>query len=142
MNGSGGIAGSLGYDGIVNDCFNTGAVNGSSGYAGGIVGWGSSYGGTITNCYNTGTVYSVNSMNAGGIVGDGAYVEVTNCYYLDSCGAAGGGTAKTEEEFNSGEVAWLLQNGQETQTQPKRSGRSPSRQKAKISLCGMRTRMA
>ena len=36
------------------------------------------------------------------------YGTVTNCFYLDTCGAAGEGTAKTEAQFASGEVAWLL----------------------------------
>ncbi len=96
---------------VIENCYNTGSVTaGDSGSAGGIAGSTCN----IKNCYNTGTVSG--GGNAGGILVDNedkALVE--NCYYLDTCGAGGKGTAKTADEFSSGEVAYLLQAGQSAQ---------------------------
>ena len=96
---------------VIENCYNTGSVTaGDSGSAGGIAGSTCN----IKNCYNTGTVSS--GGNAGGILVDNedkALVE--NCYYLYTCGAGGKGTAKTADEFASGEVAYLLQAGQSAQ---------------------------
>ena len=96
--------------GDVKNCYNTGTVSGNAG-VGGVVG--NNYAG-VENCCNVGTVRGED--NAGGVVGqntnDG---RAQNGYYLDVCGAAGEGTAKTAEQFASGEVAWLLQNGQDSQ---------------------------
>ena len=39
---------------------------------------------------------------------------ITNCYYLNACGTAQG-TKITEEQLRNGEVAYLLQNGRNTQ---------------------------
>ena len=105
----------------VQNCYNTGKVteicSGSTKSAGGVVGrnYSGSRTSAVTNCYNTGSV-SGTGDNVGGVAGSNTNGTVTNCYYLDSCGAAGEyGTNKTEAEFNSGEIAWLLQNGQNTQ---------------------------
>ena len=89
---------------------NSGA--GRATYAGGIAGLNSS--GTIQNCSDTGE--AIGSKYSGGITG--LYTKWTgeNCYYLDTIQFWGGlGEAKTAEQFASGQVAWLLQNGQETQ---------------------------
>ena len=120
--------------GTVTNCYNTGNVTGTGDYAGGLCGWNSS--GTVTNCYNTGSVSG--NRYVGGVCGDnyggtmtncyytgsvtGSYYvgglcgtnsgTVTNCYYLNTCGAAGVGTSKTADEFASGEVAWLLSTGE------------------------------
>ncbi len=123
--GRGNVGGVVGVieSGSVNDCYNTGTVTGSEdgSNAGGVVGVvgtdrGSEYKSTVSNCYNTGDVTgSGGSSNVGGVVGSivvGNY-EVTNCYYLDTCGAGGSGTSKTASEFASGDVAWLLQDGQD-----------------------------
>ncbi len=111
----GGIVGQNVASGSIENCYNTGTVSGSN-RVGGIAG-NDYYGGTFENCYNAGTV-SGSGEYIGGIVGyhgsSGSSVE--GCYYLDTCGAEGQGTAKTEDAFNSGEVAYLLQNGQDTQT--------------------------
>ncbi len=110
---TGGIVGS--NHGVISDCISNCAVSGSTDkdYIGGITGY-NDYSGSIKNCYNTGTVSSTNTY-IGGIAGssDGS---IENCYYLDtSCNAGGGGTSKTAGQFSSGEVAWLLQNGQDAQ---------------------------
>ena len=128
----GGVCG--GNSGTVTNCYNTGSVEGNE-IVGGVCGRNSS---TVTNCYNSGSVegnYSVGGVcglnyitvtncyntgsvegnsNVGGVCGN-SFGNVTNCYYLNTCGAAGVGTSKTADEFASGEVAWLLQNGQTEQ---------------------------
>ena len=118
--------------GSVENCYNTGAVSGS-GDVGGIVGYNNSdpYSGnvsTVKNCYNTGAVISGNSSNVGGVVGQIATGDVSDCYYLNTSAAEGIGSvtepddtevtnveSKTAEQYASGEVAWLLQSGQAEQ---------------------------
>lgn len=85
-------------------------------YTGGIC---SNNSGTIQNCTYAGTIDSQNS--AGGICGSN-YGTITNCYWLEGTCPTGIGhgngeaTSKTKEQFASGEVTYLLQNGQTTQT--------------------------
>ena len=99
----GGIVGMLELAYIV-DSYNTGVVSGSSG-VGGIVGF--AYTSChITNCYNVGTVNG--RRDVGGVLGENSYSYVENSYYLNTCGAAGEGIAKSAEAFASGEVAYLL----------------------------------
>ena len=106
---SGGIVG-LTSDATVQDCGNTGAVTKpdyNNSLYGGIVGEADSEL-TIQNCYNT------DSNTAAKICG-GIFYTPLNCYYLPndtgSSGSIGTGiTAKTAEQFASGEVAFLLQN--------------------------------
>jgi len=93
-------------EGTVANCYSIGDVRGRE-YIGGVVGYNA---GVITNCYNTGTVDG--GRYVGGMVGlnEGT---ITNCYYLDTCGASDiNAVSKTSEEFKSGEVAYLLQEGQ------------------------------
>lgn len=83
---------------------------------------GNNYTGTITNCYNTGSV-SGTGVNVGGVIGrNESNASITNCYYDstiytgNAIGANDGTTEKVEgktiEQFKTGEVAYLLQNGQ------------------------------
>ena len=105
----GGVCGYNDNSGTITNCYNTGAVSGVT--AGGVCGWNDN--GKITNCYNTGTV---SGGYAGGVCGyNGGTIE--NCYFLSGTATGGiggsGGTAtnvegKTEEQFTSGEAAWLL----------------------------------
>lgn len=101
--------------GTIQNCTYAGTIN-SQNSAGGICG--SNYG-TVENCYTTGTVNSQNY--AGGICGSN-YGTITNCYWLEGTCPTGIGhgngeaTSKTKEQFASGEVTYLLQNGQTTQT--------------------------
>ena len=99
----GGLCGVNG-GGTVTNCYNTGKVTGSY-TIGGLCGMNM---GSLYNCCNTGSV--TGTAGVGGVCG-GNYNTVTNCYYLDTCGAAGEGTSKTAEQFQSGEVAWLLGEG-------------------------------
>lgn len=105
----GGIVGQA-RSAAVQDCGNTGTVTKTEngGYYGGIIGLAES-GSTIENCYNT------DKNTAAKICGYG-WCSPSNCYYLadapDSSGSTVTGiTAKTQAQFASGEVAYLLQNG-------------------------------
>ena len=114
----GGVAGW--NDGSVENCYNTGKVSGGAG-VGGVVGYNSS---TVENCYNIG---EVSGSPVGGVVGYNIS-SVTNCYFLQRTAESGIGKnegtssnveARTDDAFHSGEVAWLLENGQaEDQTTP------------------------
>ncbi len=116
----GGIAGT--NKGKIENCYNAGSIDGSL-YIGGIAGLNN---GTIENCYNTSVItdhFSSFSFS-GAIAGqNGGAATVKNCYYLEKDGLEGIGTSgsggtvektesKTENEFNSGAVTWLLQKGQ------------------------------
>ena len=106
----GGVCGT--NNGNVTNCYNTGSVTGSL-YVGGVCGnsWGN-----VTNCYNTGSV--AGNRYVGGVCGEN-YTTVTNCYYqkdmaaggINGSDAAEQAEAKTAEQFQSGEVAWLLGEG-------------------------------
>ena len=123
----------------VQRCFNSGAVTGNRSPIGGIVGQAITT--TVQDCGNTGAVTGAdNNEYCGGIAGStnstssikncyNAYSTITypicaftpsdttllNCYYLaDNPGTDP--SAKTEAQFNSGEVAYLLQNGERTDT--------------------------
>ena len=126
---TGGVAGQnvcsqSGPKSTVENCYNIGDVSGS-GDVGGVVGHNNNsnyFISTVKNCYNTGAVISGNSSNVGGVVGQIATGDVSDCYYLGQEGlpGIGSGTAtnvvsKAAEQFASGEVAWLLQRWQNEQ---------------------------
>lgn len=132
---TGGIAGrnvseNSGSGSTVENCYNIGDVSGS-GDVGGVVGHNNNsnvYTSTVKNCYNTGAVISGNSSNVGGVVGQIATGDVSDCYYLGQEGLPGIGSVtgetgtkveniipKTAGQFASGEVAWLLQRWQNEQ---------------------------
>ena len=113
----GGVVGYSSGGASVTNCYNTGEVSGGED-VGGVVGGNDS--GTVTNCYNIGEVSGPDSV--GGVVGDNRDT-VENCYYQIDKGATVGignettadtskAEGKTDAQFASGEVAWLLQNGQ------------------------------
>lgn len=132
----GGIAG-YAADTTVQRCVNSGAVTSKYSKIGGIVGTANRA--TVQDCGNIGTVTKRgNGSEYGGIIGEasgnptiqncynadkntaakicgGIFYTPLNCYYLpDDTGSSGstvtGITAKTAEQFASGEVAYLLQN--------------------------------
>lgn len=112
---TGGIVGLLMNGGTIRNCYCTGIVR-CQGYGGGggIAGM-SSGNSTIENCYFAGSIsseYGPAEM-IGPIVGSmyADYVNPTNCFYLEGCGASGKGTSMTEAQFKSGEVASLLGEG-------------------------------
>ncbi len=106
--------------GSVENCYNTGNVSG--GVSGGVVGYNdSSASGSVTNCYNTGSVSD--GTYTGGVVGQNISASVANCYYQTGKGATVGignettadtskAEGKTDAQFASGEVAYLLQSKQ------------------------------
>ncbi len=104
----GGVMGMISYSTIEN-CYNMGSVNGNN-TVGGVLGYDFSSAvdspAIMSNCYNAGSVNGTNYV--GGVLGSGSITRIIKCYYLDTCGAAGQGTAKTAEQFASGEVAYLL----------------------------------
>ena len=104
----GGIVGT--NNDVVENCYNTGAISGDENI-GGIAG--DYYNGTLENCYNTGAISG--NEDIGGIAGDIGSLASTleNCYYLgDTPDSSDMGTVKSKDEFKSGEVALLLQDGQ------------------------------
>ena len=132
---TGGVAGQnvcsqSGPKSTVENCYNIGDVSGS-GDVGGVVGHNNNsnyFISTVKNCYNTGAVISGNSSNVGGVVGQIATGDVSDCYYLGQEGLPGIGSVtgetgtkveniitKTAGHFASGEVAWLLQRWQNEQ---------------------------
>ena len=113
------VGGVIGYnkkDGTVTNCYNTGYVSGAAGLVGGVIGYNR---GTITNCYNTGGVSG--DSYVGGVSGYNSGGTITNCYYNSSIytGNAIGDVdrnatcekveGKTTEQYETGEVAYLLQ---------------------------------
>ena len=114
-----GLFGYVDTGGTVKDLSVSGSVSVSGGeYVGGVVGYNS---GTVENCYNTG---NISGGIIGGVVGWNDGANVTNCYFLQTAdvnkdlpGIGFGGEGqeaiqKTADAFHSGEVAWLLENGQ------------------------------
>ena len=109
----GGIVGYADYV-TVQDCGNTGTVtmtDSAGAYYGGIIGAVFGYS-TIENCYNT------DSNTTAGIYAGMSRCDLSNCYYLPDDTSSSGSTgtdiiAKTQAQFNSGEVAYLLQNERE-----------------------------
>ena len=116
----GGVSGFNGKD--IKNCYNTGevsvAVDGGS--VGGVCGENGDYGSTITNCYNTGKVKGSGASAVGDVCGMNADT-IKNCYFLTGTADKGIGvgsgeaTKKTDSQFKSGEVAWLLNGSQNPQ---------------------------
>ena len=112
------VGGVCGFNsaGTITNCYNTGTVSGSHSASGVCA---DNYG-TITNCYNTGAVSG--SDGVGGVCVDN-YGTITNCYY-DSDKYIGNAVenkdesavadveGKTTAQFKSGEVAYLLSQGE------------------------------
>ncbi len=94
--------------GSIENCSNSGTVTGTV-IVGGICGV--NYG-SITTCSNSGPVTGSIADGICGVNGNGS--SITNCYWLEGTAGAGVGsgdgtvTAKSDEQYASGEVAWLL----------------------------------
>jgi len=77
------------------NCYNAGSVASStsgSAISGGIVGLQNSFFLSITNCYNIGSITASSPLGglnqrAGGIVGNGSGMNITNCYFLQGTAA-------------------------------------------------------
>lgn len=109
-------------DAYITNCYNTGEVSGNRA-VGGVCGQNAN---SITNCHNIGNITgTAEDCEVGSVCGDTSDGgSITNCYYLPAPSRAMGGVymtddvagqveAKTAEEFASGEVAYLLQKGNE-----------------------------
>lgn len=133
---TGGICGYNDAAGTVSICYNTGAVSGKK-YVGGVCGYNknttincynmgtvsgktTSIGGIcgynkvlVSNCYNAGTVSSGGRNYVGSVCGyNHSASSFQNCYYLITGEEKGNyGVAMTQEQFASGEVCWLLNDG-------------------------------
>ena len=93
---AGGIVGN--FSGEILNCYNTGSVKGL--WVAGIADWTRNI--SIKNCYNVGKLESSISISSiGGIVGSiydaSDSINITNNYYLDSCGAIYGKRIRNEE---------------------------------------------
>lgn len=100
------------------NCYNTGSVTG--GYmVGGICGCNDSFttSGQIENCYNIGTINTItndNDCKRNIAVIENEKAVVNNCYYLEDNYIAeeDGASGRDADDFASGEIAYLLQEGQ------------------------------
>lgn len=97
---------------VIENCFSSAVVQAAY-LCGGIAGM--TYG-TIRNCYFAGkiSVEDTSHNNENAIANDNNnHGTLENCYYLDTCGLTSErAKAKTAEQFASGQVAFLLQDGQ------------------------------
>ncbi|NPV89324.1 MAG: hypothetical protein HPY50_00930 [Firmicutes bacterium] len=120
--GTSGIGGVVGYSSgtaTVQNCYNTGSVNGSAdpGYIGGVVGY--LVRGTVVNCYNTGSV--TGSSTVGGVVGYGsdATTQIQYCYNTGSItgssnkigGVVGESNGAVKYCYNAGVVSGVSYTG-------------------------------
>jgi hypothetical protein len=125
----GGVVGYTNIGGNVSYCANLGSVtatktsNSGGEYIGGILGYSNNSTATVKNCYNYGAVSDDNSnAKCGAIVGwiknysssryNNNYYLVgsSKCAYYNSNSKAIEENYKTEEQFKSGEVCYLLNN--------------------------------
>ena len=123
----GGVCGNN-FNGKLLNCYNTGAVIGTGWYIGGVCGIVNN-GGTIQNCYSTGTVGGSSDSSVGGVCGmNNRGGTISNCYFDSSkCEKSAVGLnnnatvekteGKTTTQFESGEVAYLLNNSVSDGTQ-------------------------
>lgn len=107
------IGGFTGYNsgGTIINSYNTGDVNGTGNYVGGFAGYNNK--GTIKNSYTTANVEGTENVDS--FIGvNSKSTTIKNNYYLadNEADAVYGTNFKTEAQFNSGEVAYLLQSEQ------------------------------
>lgn len=110
--GAGGIVGIAMGNASVSECYNTGSVTGNAlllSVAAGIVGATLQESNVyVYSCYNVGTLSAINKGGIFGLIspinpmkGEGP-IEVSNCYYLNTCGGTTNyGTSMTSEEMKT-----------------------------------------
>ena len=112
----GGVCGINSKKGVITNCFNKGTVSGADFSVGGVCG-NNQLNCTIKSCYNTGSVHGIGDSAVGGVCGYGYGGTTKNCYYLSGTATRGIGgkydvsgnaEERSKEQFESGEVAWLL----------------------------------
>ncbi|MDE7179518.1 MAG: hypothetical protein K2O59_17105 [Lachnospiraceae bacterium] len=105
------VGGICGYNkNTTADCYNMGSINGKRTSIGGICGYNRA---SVSNCFNTGAVSNGGRKYIGSICGyNHSQSSFLNCYYLITGEEKGNyGVAMTQEQFASGEVCWLLNDG-------------------------------
>lgn len=114
------IGGVVGYmrDSVqILNCANVGTVTASSNDAlvGGVLGYVNAKGASLRNCYNYGKVQNGNGVYCGAVIGlpkSYSTSNVTNNYYLEgSASDSIHSNARPKSAFESGEVAYALNNG-------------------------------
>lgn len=115
------VGGVAGYANTIQNCYNTGnvSISGSSkksdSHVGGVVGY-VKEDNSAENCYNTGKVSASNTIHLDYI--SGVANSATNFFYpndiifIDNVVNNNIGVSTPKAQFNSGEVAWKLQNHQ------------------------------
>lgn len=105
---AGGIVGISAYnENVIENCYNTGAVTAlaadslNQSGCGGIVGFARSNKIKLHNCYNAGSINGVDGFAGGIIGGEVEQDSVSNCYYLNTCGAQGVGVAMDEDAMRT-----------------------------------------
>ena len=101
---------------VIENCYNTGLIEGKHNNAGGLVG-SIKYDANvnIANSYNVGFVVSYGTqLDNDALVGEvKSDIKVTNCYYLKVAGVkASYGMSAKLEEFENGDVAYALHQGE------------------------------
>lgn len=110
----GGITGS--NKGELNNCANYGTVTGNFD-VGGLIGITTSKtDANLTSCFNYGDIHRTGTGTSGVLCGGDIAISATNCFYNSSATypsgvATNGATAKSANDFASGAVAYLLNNG-------------------------------
>lgn len=95
------------------NCYNTGRISASGKYFGGMIGYIS---GSVQNCFSFGD--NISKSDYSGSICGSAY-KIQNCYCKGATDTdIGDGTfTKTDAQFSSGEVTYLLNNGENNGTQ-------------------------
>lgn len=109
VSGNDNVAGIAGFShgGLITDCYNAGSVKGNE-YVASIRGFNDTLKGELSNCFNVGSI-SGNS-NVSGIRGN-ENGKTDNCYCISNQVTDSAAAVKTPEEFASGEITYLLNNG-------------------------------
>ena len=105
---AGGIIGYAYGSASVNVCYNTGDIKAGGYYAAGIIGYMGSGSTKITSCFSTGTITALS--NGYGITGNWAGTCTNNYVLTGTTSNANGGTFVAAAEIASGKLAYIMNN--------------------------------
>ncbi len=105
---AGGIIGYAYGSASVNVCYNTGDIKAGGYYAAGIIGYMGSGSTKITSCFSTGTITALS--NGYGITGNWAGTCTNNYVLSGTTSNANGGTFVAAAEIASGKLAYIMNN--------------------------------
>ena len=114
----GGVCGVNYENSTITNCYHIGTIYDWEPNVGGVCGY--NYRGTISNCYHAGNIEHAHENNSGSVCGKNTGT-ITNCYYdnekcsvggINRADAAGQAEARNSSQFQSGEVAMILQDKQ------------------------------